>query len=716
MTGSLVLVVIAALTVAAYLQMRSTSVQSATTRLQGVVQQMAALLRNSVTGSVAGIREVARKPEVEAYLRDRSQGSRAAALAALRYAGNNPDRMLSVELHDMKGRTVLAAGTATRRAAGIPHPDIILALDRRDTAMVGAFRALGDSVVYPTFGLVGPRSNPLGYLVQWRLQESTPQTRQTVNGLIGPDATFLVGDTLQRSWTDLSRMVEGPSRFLRPGTDVERPQVVRYERPGRGMVYGATARGRGTEWIALVEFPEQIVVKASDVFLKRLLGIAAGLIVVALVAAAVLSRRLTGPLAQLATAADAINRGELVKGVRVARNDELGHVAEAFNRLAEGVRASQEEREERFRMMVEQVQDYAIFGLDAEGHVTTWNAGAQRLKGYSEQEIVGKHFSRFYSADEIAAGKPTRVLQIAKAEGRIEDEGWRYRKDGSRFWANVVITAVHDREGKVTGFTKVTRDMTERRLGEQLLRERTRELDETLAKLRVAQESLVRREKLAILGQLASGVGHELRNPLGVMTNAIYFLEAVISDPPAKVKEYLGILRAQVDLSEKIVSDLLDFARVKPPQRQPVTLREVVQGQLERVTRLDGVKVRIDIPENLPPALADQVQVGQVVLNLLTNAMQAIGERGGTIDVRARVRSDKLVLEVADNGSGIAAENLERIFEPLFTTKARGMGLGLAVSRALAVANGGDITVRSKEGEGAAFTLVLPVADLGKAA
>jgi PAS domain S-box-containing protein len=521
---------------------------------------------------------------------------------------------------------------------------------------------------------------------------------------------------LQRAWTDLSRMVDGPPRFVPPGTDVQRPEVIRYERPGKGVVYGAAARGRGTAWVALVEFPEAVVTGPSGVFLRRLLVIAAGLILVALVGAAILSRRLTGPLAQLAAAAETINRGDHADPVSVRRDDEIGRVAQAFNRLAEGVRATHRQREERFRMMVEAVQDYAIFGLDPEGYVTTWNAGAQRLKGYTEREIVGKHFSTFYLAEDIAAGKPPRELEIAKAEGRVEDEGWRIRKDGSRFWANVVITAVHDQAGEVVGFTKVTRDMTERRLADQLLRERTRELDETLMKLRQAQESLVRREKLAILGQLASGVGHELRNPLGVMTNALYYLSAVMPDPPAKVSEYLGILRAQVDLSEKIVSDLLDFARVKPPQRQPVTLKEVVRTQLERVPQIDGVKVRIDIPENLPPALADQVQVGQVVLNLLTNAMQAIGDDSGTIDVRARMRSDKLMLDVIDSGSGIKAENLDRIFEPLFTTKARGMGLGLAVSRALALANGGDITVRSREGEGAAFTLVLPVADLGKAA
>lgn len=232
-----------------------------------------------------------------------------------------------------------------------------------------------------------------------------------------------------------------------------------------------------------------------------------------------------------------------------------------------------------------------------------------------------------------------------------------------------------------------------------------------------AQQALVRREKLAFLGQLASGVAHELRNPLGVMTNAMYYLDSVLRDAPSNVKEYLGILRGQVELSEKIVSDLLDFARVRPPQREPVSVAELIYRQLERVGRLGQVKVHVDISEGLPPALVDQVQVGQVVLNLLTNAVQAMGEQGGSLEIRGAPEGEQRVkIEVVDTGHGIAPENLEKIFEPLFTTKARGMGLGLAVSRALAIANGGNIMVQSRQGEGATFTLVLPAVEDGRRA
>jgi signal transduction histidine kinase len=227
-----------------------------------------------------------------------------------------------------------------------------------------------------------------------------------------------------------------------------------------------------------------------------------------------------------------------------------------------------------------------------------------------------------------------------------------------------------------------------------------------LEQLEEAQDSLVRRERLAMLGQLSSGVGHELRNPLGVMTNAVYYLKAVLPNAPEKVREYLEILQQQITLSEKIVSDLLDFARSKPPQRRPFSLADVTAAQLSRLGSHNGFTINTHLPKDLPPVLADQTQVGQIVLNLLTNAMQAM-ERTGTIDVRAESAGKRVHLDISDTGPGIPRENLEKIFEPLFTTKARGIGLGLAVSRTLARANDGELTVANLPSRGASFRLTL---------
>ena len=218
------------------------------------------------------------------------------------------------------------------------------------------------------------------------------------------------------------------------------------------------------------------------------------------------------------------------------------------------------------------------------------------------------------------------------------------------------------------------------------------------------------RERLALLGQLSSGVGHELRNPLGVMTNAVYYLRAVLSAAPAKVHEYLEILQQQITLSEKIVGDLLDFARRKPPKRTATPLRDATQGQVAKLSPGDGVTVDISIPEDVPRVLVDPVHLGQVVLNLLTNATQAMNGEG-RIMVHARANGSRVYYEVADTGPGIPTQNLEKIFEPLFTTKARGIGLGLSVSRMLARANGGDLTASSAPGQGATFTLTLEQAE-----
>jgi signal transduction histidine kinase len=240
---------------------------------------------------------------------------------------------------------------------------------------------------------------------------------------------------------------------------------------------------------------------------------------------------------------------------------------------------------------------------------------------------------------------------------------------------------------------------------------RTRDLEQTVAQLHDAQDALVRRERLATLGQLASGVGHELRNPLGVMTNAVYYLRAVLAQQPENVREYLDILSQQVAISEKIVADLLDFTRAKSPQRAPTALADVVAAQAAQLATagFPEVAVEREVPAGLPPVLVDAGQAGQVVQNLLTNAAQAMGGRG-TIHVRALHDVDVVHLEVRDHGTGIAPEHQARLFEPLFTTKARGIGLGLALSRTLARANGGDLAARNNDGRGATFTFTLPVA------
>jgi two-component system, NtrC family, sensor kinase len=242
-----------------------------------------------------------------------------------------------------------------------------------------------------------------------------------------------------------------------------------------------------------------------------------------------------------------------------------------------------------------------------------------------------------------------------------------------------------------------------------------------------AQEALVRKEKLAILGQLSGSVGHELRNPLGVMSNAVYFLKLVLSDADGTTKDYLEIIKHEIDNCLRIISDLLDFARTRPPQRQSVTAEELIRQSVERCTIADNITVTIDIPEALPSVHVDPPQLGQVLMNLITNGAQSMPD-GGALCLSARLvpsavgvagvpgdqagsppqnTFDSVAISVTDSGAGITKENRKKLFQPLFTTKTKGIGLGLVVCKNLVEANGGRIAVESESGKGTTFTVTL---------
>jgi signal transduction histidine kinase len=243
-----------------------------------------------------------------------------------------------------------------------------------------------------------------------------------------------------------------------------------------------------------------------------------------------------------------------------------------------------------------------------------------------------------------------------------------------------------------------------RRLNEQL----EHEVEERTSQLIEAQEELLRKEKLAILGQLSGSVGHELRNPLGVMSNAVYFLKMVHSEADETTKEYLDIIKHEIDNSLRIITDLLDFARTKTTQLQSVALRTLIDESLGKCTIPKNIQLINNLPELLPSLHVDPQQIGQVLHNLIMNAIQAM-PAGGRLTFDGRQDNDGMVrLQITDTGEGISRENMKRLFQPLFTTKAKGIGLGLVVCRSLTEANGGRIEVSSEPGRGTTFTMMLP--------
>ena len=353
--------------------------------------------------------------------------------------------------------------------------------------------------------------------------------------------------------------------------------------------------------------------------------------------------------------------------------------------------------EERFRLLVERVKDYAIFMLTPEGRVASWNDGAQAIKGYTAREIVGEHVSRFYEAEAIARRWPEHELAVACKTGRFEDEGWRVRKDGTRFWANVVITALHDDAGELYGFAKVTRDLTARMQVEEFRRSERRT-----------------NEFLAMLA-------HELRNPLAPMRTA---LDAFNRSPNnADVLELLrGVFNRQLTHLTRLVEDLLDVSRITSGRivlaHETLDLGSVVReagDSMRAILEARGHTLQLDLPEGRTPVRADPTRLAQIVSNLLSNAIKYTPD-GGRIAVEVARDGDVAMLRVRDNGRGIAADLLPRIFD-LFVQGERalareesGLGLGLTIVKRLVELHGGTVVATSDgPGTGSEFVVRFPL-------
>ncbi len=377
--------------------------------------------------------------------------------------------------------------------------------------------------------------------------------------------------------------------------------------------------------------------------------------------------------------------------------------------------------EERFRLLVDGVADYAIFMLDANGTVATWNSGAQRIKGYIAAEIVGHHFSRFYPQEARDSGWPEHELQQAAEIGRFVDEGWRLRKDGTRFWANVTITAMRDAAGTLLGFAKLTRDLTESKRAEAAALA-SEERDQLLEAERDARMSAQRATR--VKDEFLATLSHELRTPLSAILGWTQVLMRTGADDfPPRHRHALDVIDRNARAQVRLIDDLLDLSRIMAGKirldMQDVRLDELVAAAVDSVAPGAQAKaLRLDVSLGPAPArlAGDPARLSQVVWNLLTNAVK-FTPRGGRVEV-ALERTDGLArLRVSDTGIGIPAAFLPQVFERFSqrdssTTRAHGgLGLGLAIARQLVELHGGTIAVASEgEGRGATFTVELPVA------
>jgi signal transduction histidine kinase len=573
-------VVISAYAAASYLDLRRVAVANEESRLLGVSELLARLSGQAMSGRLAGLQRLGADAALAraATSLDTANGAIPARLAE---HARSDARILSIEVRARNGTCRWSAwrssdGGAVQTApgcpAGIPAPAA-----QADTATVFPFGEHEGALHYTLAVPIGG-----GQLVEHRRAADEPAAA-LIASLIAPDAELVFGNRDQSLGTSVVESI--------PSGMSGAPSVASVFDTGAGPRFGVSAPIRGTPLVIWVHRDMSAVFAPVRQAMVGRIWLALSVLLLGSLGAVLMSRRLTGPLAEITEAADALRHGDWSRRVELERNDEFGRLAEAFNDMA----------------------------------------------------------------------------------GTLES--------------------------------------THAELG-QRVDERTAELQEALDRLAEAQEALVKRERLAVLGQLAGGVGHELRSPLGVMTNAVYYLRAVLTELPGRSADYLDILDRQIETSKKIISDLLDYARVRPAQREPTALSGVVTDVLAIAPRSGKMTVLRELAPDLPRALVDGDQVRQILLNLVTNALQAVAE---TPDPRVIIRAapaegGRVVIDVEDNGPGVPTEDRQRVFEPLFSTKPKGIGLGLAVSRSLAIANGGDLEVEPRPGGGARFRLGLPAA------
>lgn len=338
------------------------------------------------------------------------------------------------------------------------------------------------------------------------------------------------------------------------------------------------------------------------------------------------------------------------------------------------------------------------------------NSAAAKAGVLSPDEYVGRTIAESGVPEPAASAWGKRIRQVFETGEMVDVVDSFPTPQGTQYFHTRLVPEMDDKN-MVLSVLSLARDVTERQRVEERVRRLNVELEERVEartqELRSAQVQLVRQGKLAVLGQMAGSVGHELRNPLGIISNAIYFLKLVQPEANQKIKEYLSLIERETHNAEKIINDLLDFARVKSVDRERIVVTELMQAVLVRFLPPASINVSMQIPEDLPPIFADRRHLEQILGNLVTNGYQAMAD-GGCLSVRCERRQEMIGIAIEDNGVGIPQENMQNLFEPLFTTKAKGIGLGLALSSKLAEANGGHITVDSEEGVGSTFTLWLP--------
>jgi len=359
--------------------------------------------------------------------------------------------------------------------------------------------------------------------------------------------------------------------------------------------------------------------------------------------------------------------------------------------------------EEGCRLLVEGIADYAVYMLDADGFVSSWNSGAERITGYRAEDIIGQHFSSFYGDEDLRKGKPAMALREAAATSRFEEDGWRVRKDGSRFPANAILNGLHDPKGKLVGFAKITRDLTESRRAEDAVQ--------------AAQAELARVVRVSTLGELTASIAHEVNQPLSAIVTNANASRRILASPAPDIEDVQQALREIAEAGTRageIISNIRALVKKGAPQKSPVDINLVIQEVLDIIPRVlenHHVSLEMELWPALPWVLGDRVQLQQVVLNLIMNGIEAMSAVPRALVIRSGARESGLEVTVQDSGIGLDPRNIDHIFDTFFTTKPNGMGMGLSICRSIIEAHRGRLWVsRDPAVQGATFRFSLPAA------
>jgi C4-dicarboxylate-specific signal transduction histidine kinase len=564
------------LSMLAYGAARRAAIEGARERLTNAANRISDVAATSMENLIRQALVAAADSAVIEALRNPGGPLTPRAQDALRKLRTDTLLPLKVAVLDLQGRPVEGVAPELVREGPV---EVLAPID---SPTVHPFRPVEGMLEYMIAVPVRDSGRVVGQVVQWRRLTRVTTSLRTISDLIGRRAMLVIGNADGTSLTELNDTLRPP--VIRDSTRARQARIDRTQ---------VSAAIPGTPWAWYVEYPYNVILAPIRVLSWQSILVALGVMILAIVGGALMSRGMTKSLADLTTTAEHIAGGDLTRRPHdIARRDEIGRLARSFGAMADRVHESRDELEHRIQAR-------------------------------------------------------TADLQLA-------------------------MTQLHE-----------------------------------------TQDELLRKEKLATIGQLASSVGHELRNPLGVMANAVYILERTIDSPPPKAKHYLQLLTAQIKLSERIVGDLLDSARSQAPQRRRTDVHALLTEQLGRVNIPSNVHVEFDVEQSLPAVHVDPDQVGQILVNLFTNATQAMDNHPGVLSVRAHNGDGRVHINVRDTGPGVPPDLAEKIFEPLYTTKARGIGLGLSVSRSLATANRGSLSVKNHPGGGAVFTLDLPIGDTG---